>query len=142
MMGKLREGKYISFFNNGSCQSPLSMALFYISFSQLSIQLVFESIHFHESCHSFESLKYCIFRCRILLCLIKSMLPSLRSCRLMFKRETVLRVYTCSQNNFLCQLLLSHSYGYIILKIPELCSKFCVVDVGFIMALLRRDYSC
>ena len=33
------------------------MALFCILFSQLGIQLVPESIHFHESCHSFESFK-------------------------------------------------------------------------------------
>ena len=44
--------------------------------------------------------------------------------------------------NPLCQYLLSHSYGYIIYNIPKLCSEFHVVDVGFIMALLRRDYSC
>ena len=30
----------------------------------------------------------------------------------------------------------------IIYNIPELCSEFHVVDVGFIMALLRREYSC
>ena len=46
------------------------------------------------------------------------------------------------QFKLLFQLALSHSYGYVILKIPELCSKFRVIDVGFIMALLRRDYSC
>ena len=38
-------------------------------------------------------------------------------------------------------VLLSQSYGYYIHIIPELCSDFCVVDVGLIMALLRRDYS-
>ena len=79
--------------------------------------------------------------CRILFHLVNSMLPSLRSCRLMFKREIVLRIYTCSQNNILCQLLLRQSYGYIIFKIPKHCSEFHVIDVGFIMALLRRDYS-
>ena len=76
------------------------MALVCISFSQLGIQLVSKSIHFHESCHSFESLKDCIVRCRIVFRLVKSMLLSIRLCRLMFKRETVLRVYTCSQNKF------------------------------------------
>ena len=33
------------------------------------------------------------------------------------------------------------SYGYLIHIIPELCSEFHVIDVGFIMALLRWDYS-
>ena len=75
------------------------MALVCFSFSQLGIHLVSESIHFHESCHSFESLKYCIVHCRIVFCLVKSMLPSIRPYCLMFKRETILRVYTCSQNN-------------------------------------------
>ena len=41
----------------------------------------------------------------------------------------------------LCQYLLIHSYGYIMLKMPELCSKFRVIDVRFIMTLLRWDYS-
>ena len=35
---------------------------------------------------------------------------------------------------------LSQSYGYYIHIIPELCSKFRVVDMGLIMALLQRDY--
>ena len=38
-------------------------------------------------------------------------------------------------------VLLSQSYGYYIHIIQELCSKFHVVDVGLIMALLRQDYS-
>ena len=42
----------------------------------------------------------------------------------------------------LCQYLLSQSNGYIIYNIPKLCFEFCVVDVGFIMALLPWDYSC
>ena len=40
-----------------------------------------------------------------------------------------------------CQYLLSQSYGYTIYNIPGLCSMFRVIDVGFIMALLRQDYS-
>ena len=39
-------------------------------------------------------------------------------------------------------VILIQSYGYLIHIIPELCSKFRVIDVGFIMALLQRDYSC
>ena len=100
MMGKLREENQFILQINGSFSSPLNMALVCISFIQLGIQLVSESIHFHESCHSFESLKECIVHCHIVFRLVKSMLPSIRSCRLMFKRETILRVYTCSQNNF------------------------------------------
>ena len=42
----------------------------------------------------------------------------------------------------LCQYILSHSHGYIILKIIELCYEFHVVDVGFITAILQRNYSC
>ena len=143
MMGKLREGNQFILQINGSLSSPLNMTLFCISFNQLGIHLVSEFIHFHDSCHSFEYFKECIVHCRVVFRLIKSMSPSLRLCHLTFKREIVLRVYTCSQNNFfLSQLPLSQSSGYIILKSTELCSDFHVIDVGFIMALLRKDYSC
>ena len=37
-------------------------------------------------------------------------------------------------------VFLSQYYGYYIHIIPKLCSEFRVVDVGLIMALLRRDY--
>ena len=100
------------------------MVLVCISFSQLGIQLVFESIHFHDSCHFFETFKECIVHCLIVLHLVKSMLPSLWSCHLMVKMETVLRVYTYSQNKFLCQLFLIQSYGYIILKFHNFVPSF------------------
>ena len=48
--------------------------------------------------------------------------------------------YLCSQNS-LCVNTFESVYGYLIHIIPELCSEFHVVDVGLIMALLRRDYS-
>ena len=38
-------------------------------------------------------------------------------------------------------VLLSQSCGYIIYNIPELCFEFRVINVVFIMAILRRDYS-
>ena len=38
-------------------------------------------------------------------------------------------------------VFLSQSYGYYIHIIPELCSEFRVIDVGLIMALLRRYFS-
>ena len=63
------------------------MALIFISFSRLGISLVSELIHFHESCHSFESFKECIVHCRIVFHLIESMLPSILSCLLMFKAK-------------------------------------------------------
>ena len=68
MMGKLREGSQFILQINGILSSPLNMALVFISFSRLGIHLVSESIHFHESCHSFESFKrmhcpmsHCVF---------------------------------------------------------------------------------
>ena len=118
------------------------MALVCISFSQLGIQLVSESIHFHESCHSFESLKDCIVCCCIVFYLIKSMLPSLRSSALCSKGKLFWEFTPVVKTTFLSQLLLSKSYGYIILKIPKFCSEFCVIDVGSIMGLLRWDYYC
>ena len=55
MMGKLRVGNQFILQINGSFSLPLNMALVYISFSQLGIQMDCKSIHFHESCNSFES---------------------------------------------------------------------------------------
>ena len=43
--------------------------------------------------------------------------------------------------HYFVSVFLSQSYGYYIHIIPELCSEFCVVDVGLIMALLRRYFS-
>ena len=68
------------------------------------------------------------------------MLPSLLSCCLMFKGK--LEKFTSTVKIVSLSVLLSQYYGYLIHIIPELCSEFCVVDVGFIMALLRGDYSC
>ena len=62
------------------------------------------------------------------------MLPSLLLCRSMFKGKF-------ESLPLQSKIFLSQSYGYIIYNILELCFEFRVVDVGFIMALLRRDYS-
>ena len=67
------------------------------------------------------------------------MLPSLLSCRPMFKEK--LKKFTSTVKTAFVSVLLSQYYGYFTHIIPELCSEFHVVDVGFIMALLRRDYS-
>ena len=61
------------------------------------------------------------------------------SCHPMFKGR---KKFTSVVKTTFVSVPLSQSYGYIIRDIPELCSMFRVVDVGFIMALLRRDYSC
>ena len=63
------------------------------------------------------------------------MLPSILSCHPMFKAK--LKKFTSVVKTISMSVLLSQSYGYFIHIIPELCSKFHVVDVGFIMALLR-----
>ena len=83
--------------------------------------------------------KECIVPYRIvsLFCLV--MLPSLLLCHLMFKWK--LKKFTSAVKTVSVSVLLSQSYGYLIHIIPKLCSEFHVVDVGFIMALLRRDYS-
>ena len=51
-------------------------------------------------------------------------------------------IFPLQSKHPLCQYLLSQSHGYIIYNILEICFEFRVVDVGFIMALLRWDYSC
>ena len=50
-------------------------------------------------------------------------------------------VFTSTVKTVYVSVLLSQSYRYYIHIIPELCFEFHVVDVGLIMALLRRDYS-
>ena len=82
--------------------------------------------------------KECIVHSRIVCPAGLVMLPSLFLCRPMFKEKK--EVYPCSWNR-ICVSTLSQSYGYVIYKILKLCSKFSVIDVGFIMDLLRRDYS-
>ena len=66
------------------------------------------------------------------------MLPSLLSCRPMFKGS---KKFTSAVKTTFVLVLLSQSYVYIAYNIPELCFEFHVFDVGFIMALLQRDYS-
>ena len=78
--------------------------------------------------------KECIVHSRIVCLSGLVMLPSLLSCRLMFKGK--LRNFTLEVKIVSVLVLLSQSYGYLIHIIPELCSKFHVVDVGLIMALL------
>ena len=53
-----------------------------------------------------------------------------------------INIYLCKTKTTFVSVPLSHSYGYVIYNIPELCCEFRVVNVGFIMALLQRDYSC
>ena len=112
------------------------MALVCIHFSQLVIQLISIAIHFHESCHSFESFKrmhcppsHCLFVWSSHVAKSFVVPPDVQ-------RE-VEKVLPLQSKQSLCQY-----YGYLIHIIPELCYKFCVVNVGFIMALLQRDYSC
>ena len=83
--------------------------------------------------------KECIVHCRIVCLSWLVMLPSLVSCRPMFKGK--LQKFTSAVKTISVLVLLSQSYGYYIHIIPKLCFNFCVVDVGLIMALLRRDYS-
>ena len=66
-------------------------------------------------------------------------LPSLLSCLPMFKGK--LNKFTYAVKIVSLSVLLSQSCDYYIHIIPELCFEFHVVDVGFIMALLRQDYS-
>ena len=83
--------------------------------------------------------KECIVHCHIVCLSRLMMLPSLVSCCLMFKGD--LKKFTYTVSIVFVSVLLSQSYGYIIYNILEFFSEFCVIDVGFIMALLRWDYS-
>ena len=76
-----------------------------------------------------------IVHCHIVCLSHLVMLPSLLSCRLMFKGK--LKKFTSAVKTVSVSVLLIHSYGYYIHIIPELCSEFHVIDVGLIMALLQ-----
>ena len=86
-----------------------------------------------------KNASFCIALCPGI-CLIKSILLILRSCRPMFKGKLCWESpsavkTTCIPITFESILWLLHT------QIPEIYFEFHVVDVGFIMALLRRDYS-
>ena len=139
MMGKLREGNHFEnkwyffiTFEHGTC---LHIILVNWVFSRFPWWSTFMS---HVSPLSLS--KECIVHhCTV--CLFGLvMLPSILSCCPMFKEK--LKKLTSVDKTVSVLLILSQSYGYLIHIIPELCSEFHVVDVGFIMALLRRDYSC
>ena len=104
--------------------------------SELGIQLISTMIQFHESCQSFEYFKRMHFHYRIVCFSHSVMLPSLFVVLPDVQRgfEEVLPLQ--STQSFV-SVFLSQYYGYYIHIIPELCSKFRVVDVGLIMALLR-----
>ena len=74
--------------------------------------------------------------------LIKSRLPNILSCHSMFKGYLCVKITLSSQTYIYFVLVTFEPVPWILhTQIPELCSDFCVIDVGFIMALLRREYS-
>ena len=83
--------------------------------------------------------KECIVHYRTVCFSSLVMLPSLLSCHPMFKGK--LKKFTSTVKTVSVSVLLSHSDGYLIHIIPELCFEFRVINVGLIMALLRQDYS-
>ena len=108
--------------------------------SQLGIYLIFMTIHFHDSCHSFESLKR--MHCPLSHCVSVPFSHASKSfCRAAWCSKGIWRSFTSAVYTTFVSVFLSQSYGYYIHIIRELCSDFCVVDLGLIMALLRWDYS-
>ena len=109
-------------------------------FSQLSIQLISVMIYFHESCHSFESFKR--MHCPLSHCVsVSSSHAAKLFCRVACYSKGIWRSFTSVVHIIFVSVYLIQSYGYYIHIIPKLCSEFHVVDVGLIMALLRRDFS-
>ena len=98
-------------------------------------------IHFHDSCHSFESFK--IMHCPLLHCVsVLSSHAAKPFCHATRCSKEIWRSFTFAMYTVFVSVSLSQSYGYYIHIIPELCFEFHVVDVGLIMALLQWDYSC
>ena len=115
------------------------MATVHISFKQLDIHLSSESIHFHDSCHSFESFKR--MHCPLSHCVFVWCSHAVESFVVPPDVQGEVEEVTSAVKIVFMLVLLSQSYGYYIHIIPELCFKFCVINVGLIMALLRWDYS-
>ena len=137
MMGKLREGNHfanqILFVCHLWTWQLSAYHLFNWVFSWLTSRSTFMS---HVTPLTLS--KECIVHSRIVCPSILFMLPSLLLCRSMFKGS---KIFTLAVKTNFVSVILSQSYGYIIYDIPKLCSNFHVIDVGFIMALLRQDYS-
>ena len=138
MMGE--NGKGIILKINGSSLSlPLNMALVYTSCQSIGYSADLRDDPLSWVIVTPLSLsKECIVHCRIVSLSRSFMLPSLLSCLPMFKGK--LNKFTSAVKIVSVSVLLSQSCGYYIHIIPELCFEFHVIDVGLIMALLRRDY--
>ena len=143
MMGKVREGNYISF----AAMTVVShlwtwhlSAFHSVSwvFSLFSSQSIFMS---HVTPLIFSKNASSIVALCIGIHLIKSILPSLWSCRLMFIKKSCWEFAFAVKTTFVLVTYESVLWLHRT-QIPELCCKFCVIDVGFIVALLRQDYSC
>ena len=123
------------------------MAPIYIAFKQLSIQLVSKSIHFHESCHSFESFQI-MHRIPSHYLLVSSLLIQFFQIFNYFiqcSKESYVKITLFSSTylsfmsvTFELVRRLLHTQNYF----QQLCFDFHVVDWGFIIALLWWDYSC
>ena len=98
-------------------------------------------IQFNESCQSFEYFKRMHFP--LSHCVFFSFIHAAKSFVVSpdVQREDE-EAFSSTVKIVSMSVLLSQSYGYYIHIIPELCSKFRVVVVGLIMALLWRHYSC
>ena len=129
MMGKMGIESFLQI-NGSSLSLPFSMALVCISF---------QSIGYSADLYDDPLSKECIVHYRTVCFSGSVMLPSLLSCCPMFKGK--LKKFTSAVKPISVSVLLSQSCGYYFHIILELCSKFCVDDVGLIMALLRRVYS-
>ena len=143
MMGKLMEGNYISFaimevfshlwtWNLSTFHSNSWLLILSSNRSTFMSHVTYLIISKNVSVH-------------VTLCpgifLIKSKLSSICSYRSVFKGKSCWELPSTVKINsmsitFKSVLWLLHT------QIPELCSDFCFIDEGFIMALLRWDYAC
>ena len=98
-------------------------------FIQLGIQLISMTIHFHESCQSFESFKR--MHCPLLYCVsVLSSHAAKSFCHAAWCSRGIWRSFTSAFYIVFVLVSLIQSYGYYIHIIPELCYEFCVVEGG------------
>ena len=143
MMGKVREGNYISFAIMEVVSHVWTWHLFAFDLVNWVFSLLPSWYNFmsHVTPLSLSKNSSPIIALCPGIFLVNSMLPSLQPCRSMFKGNLCWEFSSTFKTTFVSDtfksiLWLLHT------QIPKICSEFRVIDLGFIMTLLRRDYSC
>ena len=138
MMGKMGKGIIFQIMAVICCYL-WTWNFMYNHVNQLGIQLISTTIHFHESCHSFDSFKrkHCLVSHYVFVPFSHAAKSFFRAARC---SKGIWRSFTSVVYTVFGLVSLSQSYGYYIDIIPKLCSEFRVVDVGLIMPSFNETF--